>query len=472
MNAFFKQFDWNRAVAIAIAALGTLALPAMAAKPSQGQDKSYSVEFLLPPTAIRPDGTLHANPFYLAGGVADDQVIDPPVTVIVYVKNEAPPSTAASTISSFTFELAPSLVLVDAPTCPRAQCTVSGNTVVVSNISPPIQAKEVYPVTLHVNTCVVAKEAFISNVFVFTGSQIFNGQPFSLYTGDATFPPEQTLATRSHVYPFTTAVKPTITGISCGNIACGQEFIIGNDDPSGLAYRVISGFRGFNADGTCSLSSHLSYFVTNKLGVADSSALPDSSKRSVHFVWPSDVTSTPVFAYKVTKDTDSAGPIFTLGWLLKTDVPPVQIDASKLQCNVTYDASHEPTTLAQLPLPTPYGVLTQDVKANTKQLKVDTGGNAPPQITGTGLPIMVEGERMVVTSIANSGWTVTRASPVLHLAGKTVASTPFPLLDPTVPSPPYVAGTPAKMCVVWTDGTGTSAWVIDGSDGYVRLGGF
>jgi len=26
--------------------------------------------------------------------------------------------------------------------------------------------------------------------------------------------------------------------------------------------------------------------------------------------------------------------------------------------------------------------------------------------------------------------------------------------------------------VVWTDGTGTSAWVIDGSDGYVRLGGF
>jgi len=90
-------------------------------------------------------------------------------------------------------------------------------------------------------------------------------------------------------------------------------------------------------------------------------------------------------------------------------------------------------------------------------------------VTSPGLPIIVDSERMLVTSIDSNGWSVTRTDPVPHSAGKTVASTPFPLLDPSVTWPtPYVVGAPAKMCLVWTDGT--SAWFIDGSDGWVRVG--
>ncbi len=69
--------------------IAAFALPGMAAKPPQAPQKSYSVEFLLPPTA--PDGT--ANPSYTTG--TDGQtVLNLPVTVTVYVKNESPPSTA------------------------------------------------------------------------------------------------------------------------------------------------------------------------------------------------------------------------------------------------------------------------------------------------------------------------------------------------------------------------------------------
>lgn len=453
--------------------LATLTATSMAAKPPQAQDKSFSVEFLLPFKAIRADNTLQDNPFYVVTDSPGDRAISPPVTVVVYVKNESPPSTAASNIGSLTFDLAPSLVLVGAPSCPRGQCTVNGQTITVSNISPPIQGLEIFPITLTVNTCVVVNEAFITEPHVFTGSQVFNGQPFSPYMNDLKFQYERALSTRG-TYPtidFTTTDKPTVTGISCGNIACKQSFTIGNQDPSNLDYTVVTGFRGLNTDGTCSPTSHLSYFVTNKLGVADASTAPDPSTRSVHFVWPSDGTGAPVFAYKVTKDTDATGPVLTLGWLPKLDVPPVQVDAENLRCNVSYLASDPEPTLAELPLPTAYGVLTQDVKVNTKQLKVDTGVNPPPTVNSPGLWIMVENERMLVTSIDSSGWSVTRTAPATHMAGKTVASTPMPLLDPSVTwPPPYVAGTPAKMCLVWTDGT--SAWIIDGSDGYVRLGGF
>jgi hypothetical protein len=446
---------------VLVIAVAALALPASAAKPPQAQDKSYSVEFLLPSKAANG---IQDNPLYLLNpDVPGDKEIQPPVTVVVYVKNESPPSTAASNIGSLSFDLAPSLVLVAAPSCPNAQCTVNGNTVTVSNISPPIQGRQVYPVTLQVNSCVVANEAFITNVNVFTGSQVFNGQPFSAFVNDATFQYSKVLSTRGTAYPidFTTTVAPTVTGISCGNIACGQSFSIGNLDPTSQDYKLVTGFRGLNADGTCSLTSHLSYFVTNKLGVAVDSVLP----RSVHFVFPSDATTTPVFAYKMTSDVNATeSPALTLGWLPKTDTA-VQLDAANLHCNVFYSPTEPEPTLAQLPLPMAYGLLTQDVKANTKQLKVDTGSNAPPTVTSPGLPIMVENERMLVTSIDNSGWSVTRTNPVAHLAGRTVASTPMPLLDTSVGQ--YVAGTPAKMCLVWTDGT--SAWVIDGSDGWTKF---
>jgi hypothetical protein len=78
-------------------------------------------------------------------------------------------------------------------------------------------------------------------------------------------------------------------------------------------------------------------------------------------------------------------------------------------------------------------------------------------------PPPIEGERMLVISIDNSGWSVTRTASLSHPAGTNVASTPMPLLDNSVPTP-YIGGTPAKMCLAWTNGT--SAWIIDESDGW------
>src|SRR5689334_3030818 len=80
---------WHWLVAALLVA--GVALPATAAKPQQAPDKSYGVEFLLPPTTL--DGTT-LNPSYTT---ADGQTtLNLPVTVTVYVKNESPPSTAAS----------------------------------------------------------------------------------------------------------------------------------------------------------------------------------------------------------------------------------------------------------------------------------------------------------------------------------------------------------------------------------------
>jgi len=437
------------------ATLAGFTLSASAAKPTQAPDKSYGIEFLLPPTATLADGTQIDNPLYdpapAGDTVSGDKAIVPPVTVIVYLKNESPPSSGASSnISSLTFDLSPSLVLVAGPVCPRAQCSVSGNTVVVTNISSPIQAQETYPITLQVNTCVVAGEAFIGNVHVFTGSQL-TGKPFTLFAGDDFFKPAQTLSTRTPL-DFSQKITPAVTGVSCGNIACGQPFSIGNNDPTTQPYRFVNGWRGLNADGTCSGTTNLSYFVTNQLGASS------TADQLVHFTWNTDLNSPQVFAYKLTRNAALTG-VWNLGWLLDSGGLLVTIPAPV--CNGGLLPS-EPTTIDDLPLPSVYGSLTSDVKPNSKQIKVDTGTNPPPPITGDGLPIVIQGERMLVTSISSNGWTVTRTASLFHPAGSAVASTPMPLLG-SVP-PPYTSGAPAKMCLAWTNQT--SAWIIDQSDGW------
>jgi hypothetical protein len=215
----------------------------------------------------------------------------------------------------------------------------------------------------------------------------------------------------------------------------------------------VNGWRGLNADGTCSGTTNLSYFVTNQLGASS------TADQLVHFTWNTDLTSPQVFAYKLTRNDAGTG-VWNLGWLLNSG-QLVTIPAPI--CNGGPLAS-EPTTIDDLPLPSVYGSLTQDVKPNSKQIKVDTGSNAPPTVTGNGLPIIIQGERMLVTSIGSGGWNVTRTASLSHPAGSPVASTPMPLLDSSVPNPPYVSGAPAKMCLAWTNGT--SAWIIDQSDGW------
>jgi hypothetical protein len=447
MNVMRKFLCFLMATTIA-----AFALPGMAAKPQQAPEKSYSVEFLLPPTA--PDGT--ANPSYTTG--TDGQtVLNLPVTVTVYVKNESPPSTAASNASSLKFQLS-GLVPVGVA-CPRANCTIdtTTNTVYVMNISQPIQAKEVYPVTLQVNSCVVLGEATIGDVHVYTGSQ-FNGGEFMPHAGDTLFPIKQTLSTRTP-FDFTQAATIATTGISCGNAACGLEVSVPNilGDPAQTSVMTIA--RGHNADGSCSPTSFIDYFVTNSLWSSNTS---DPLSRRLHAAW-SGGTVSPVFAYKLTRATTTAG--WEVGWLPK---PGIAVTVPAPACAVTFMPSDEPT-VGELPFPEFLGVLSGDLKMNGDKIKVDTLGNPPPTITGGGLPIRIDNEWMLVTAVGSNTWDVTRNAPTFHPAGSTVATTPMQLLS-GLTSPltnTYSNNTPAQMCMVWQSSDGATAWFMDGSDGWV-----
>lgn len=445
MNGIRKLLGLVTALALAV-----FALPGIAARPQQAPDKSYGVEFLLPPFA--PDGTT-PNPSYTTD--TDGQtVLHLPVTVTVYVKNESPPSTAASNASSLKFQLS-GLVPVGVA-CPRALCTIdtTTNTVYVTNISQPIQAKEVYPVTLQVNSCVVLGEATISDVHVYGGSQL-NGSEFSPYLSDSVFPIKQTLSTRTP-FDFTQTATIATTGISCGNAACGLEVSVPNifGDPT-AAMTIV---RGPNADASCSATSFTDYFVTNNLWSSNTS---DPLSRRLHASW-SGGTVSPVFAYKVTRATTTAG--WEVGWLPK---PGTAVTIPAPACTVTFASDHEPT-VDELPFPEFLGVLSQDLKMNGNKIKVDTLGNPPPTITGDGLPIRIDNEWMLVTAVGSTSWDVTRIAPTFHPVGSAVATTPMQLLS-GLTSPltdTYSNGTPAQMCMVWQSSDTTTAWFMDGSDGW------
>lgn len=423
--------------------LAALAWPAVAAK----QEKNYSVEFLLPPTAL--DGS--PNPSY----TADDRLILP-VTVTVYVKNESPPSTASSNASSLKFTIS-GLVPVGV-NCPRAICTVdtSTGTVYVSNISQPIQAKEAYPVTLTANSCVVLGEATIRDVHVYTGSQ-FTGAEFTASGSDSSFPIKQVLSTRTPFEFPTSPPFPTIatTGISCGDAPCNLDVTVPNilGDTAGTSVMRI--IRGPDANGSCS-ASNFDYFVTNNLWSASTS---DPLFRRLHASWSAPGIS-PVFAYELTRASAATG--WEVGWLPKpgtavTIPAPVCVGAT----------TDEPLSSADLPFPQFVGVLSQDLKANANKIKVDTLGGLPPAIPTGGLPIMIDNEWMLLTDTSSTGWDVTRIQSLraFHTTGATVATTPMPLLSGV--SSPYSNNTPAEMCMVWQSADTLTAWFIDGNDGWV-----
>lgn len=440
---------------LAASALTLFGASALAAKPQQAPDKSFGVEFLLPDTA--PDGT--PNPSY-DPATGDPQILKFPVTVTVYIKNESPPSTAASNASSLRFTLS-GLVVVGV-SCPRANCGVSGDTISVSNISPPIQAKEEYPVTLQVNSCVVSGEALLlGDPQVFTGSQ-FSGSQFTLVSNDPTFPTRKVLSQRNP-FPYDFDNAPTSvanTGIRCGSVACGLQQTVPNLFGDATATMTI--WRGPNADATCSStnsSDFIDYFVTNDLWSSDPD---DPHARKLHASWSADTVS-PVFAYKLTRAT-APPPAWEVGWAPK---PGDAVTFTAPQCFGGL-LSQEPMTIANLPFPKALGVLAQDVKTSANKIKVDTGTNGLPTIPpGTdGLPIRIDGEWMLVTAVGSTSWDVTRVQRQFHSAGATVATTPMPLLTsiPTnYPAPP----TPAQMCMVWISTDGKTAAFMDGSDGWI-----
>jgi len=433
-------------------------LPGVAA--AAAPQKLYGLEFLLPATTL----TGAPNPSYNS---VTGQLV-PPVEVAVKFKNESPPSVGTSNIASIKFVV--SGVVITGVACPRGICSfdTSTNTVFVTNISPPVHATETFVVTLTVNSCVAAGDATVplSSVVVSTGSQVDNGSPFSSYSKDASFPLVTTLSDPGKIF---TDPNNAAAGISCGDIDCGESFSVANSfctssvagDPD-----CLTTVRGLDTDGSCAAS--VDYFATNNLVT--------TKNEKLHFAWQTD--SFAAFAYKVNIPSTTE-PYLQLAWLPKNG-PPIYIPAP--YCKVLVPATALPT---QLPLPSPYGTLDQDVKLNSSKIQVTLlPGVGPPAV---GSAIVIGSERMIVTGIGSNSWSVQRGdgftTKATHPAGANVMFTALPTLDQDYKGVPYAftqqqtsagykVGLKAQMCLASPlldnhDGT-WSGWIIDSGDGYMN----
>lgn len=133
-------------------------------------------------------------------------------------------------------------------------------------------------------------------------------------------------------------------------------------------------------------------------------------------------------------------------------------------------------------LPAPYGTLTVDNGATTLQVNV----TVPPSALPPGpFPIVIGTERMLVTGVSGSTWTVQRGqggtTQITHLAGDPVMSTPLPIYSAN-PSYAYsYAGKQAHVCIAehgmtsaGLDSSGNAlvqyfTTVIDIGDGWVTM---
>jgi hypothetical protein len=443
------------ALAFSCAALvATLGLSSARAADKMPQ-KLFAYEFLLPSTKLAGG----PNPSY-----GDNGQLLPPSETTVRFKNESPPSVGASNFASITFALS-SLVATGVSCGSRATCSIdfANNAILVTNISPPIQAQEIFDVTVQVSSCVVSGDASVpqDSVRVSTGSQINNGDMFVLYTGDNSFPVLSTLSDPATKKP---------SGIRCGDIDCGETFAVANNlcqtttsDPE-----CVTTVRGNNTNGGCGAT--VDYFVTNDIATA---------KKKLHFVWQTD--SFAAFAYRVNIPS-VAEPYLQMSWLPQTG-SPVFIPAPACTIQVAADASYD-----QVPLPYPYGTLGQDVKLNSSKIQVDVASGVT--VPATPFAIVIGTERMLVTAVGNNQWNVTRGdgftTVATHAKGAPVMFTALPTLVQDYKGVPYTLdaqqtaagyklGLKARMClasplvphvdpdgiVIW------SGWAIDAGDGWM-----
>jgi len=382
-------------------------------------------------------------------GVSPVQV---PVPMTVTVKNESPPSTANSNISSFRFTIQG--VTIDqnvALTCGNAQCafdSTTPNTINVTNISPPIQAQGKVTVTFGATSC---GDAAITTASIFSGSQLNGAQFLKVITTDPDFPDTRT------------------AGISCGNLACNQNFVVPNSTtPASIDPNYLSGVRGFyDKDGACAAPevSDVGYTVTNLI----------VSDNLLHVEWDSDPAA--ALAYQVNV-VSSTLPVPKVAWLAGGS-GPVFITAP--YCNVI--STNPPT---DLPLPKPYGTLAAGISANDKKFTVNLAAGVT--LPSVNFDVVVGPqpdfgiERMQVTNVVTGNkLTVTRhtggTSASDHPISASVMSTPLPILTgytftSAQQQAGYANGKQAQMCLatapVQTSSDHWTFWVIDIGDGFVQ----
>jgi len=377
--------------------------------------KTYSLVIDASTGYTTPEAT-PANP-------SPQPVLNTPVAVTVTVKNESPPSTANSNISSFTFSLA-GLAIADPSqitltSCPfgspcfvdtKASFSATGNTISVTNISPPLQGQGTYTVGFNVTSC---GDGSVTNVVVYSGSQL-NGQTFG----------------------FKSAASVLAKSINCGDLACGTPFTVPGSTPT------VTGRRGpYDKDGAaCSVPTDtFEYYVTNTVGIVGG---------NLHFRWPvnTEPNADQAAAFTYTIAAASGNP--QVAWLT-VNGSPVFIPA--------YGCSGG--------LPAPYTTLASDVTVSSTKIKV----TSTPAGLPTGFAIVIGAERMQVTNVSNNNWTVTRhtggTNAAKHFTADPVMSTPLPILPAGTPSP-YTAGYQAQMCLVGSDTSAPSTTFIDIGDGW------
>jgi len=432
--------------------------------------------------------------------------VNAPVMVQALLKNEAPPGDAASNIGSWELTITNPGVTIYAPPgdaghqpsgatvgviiddggvviggVVNGTATVvadaNGNNmrIVVTNMAP-LKAKQTYALTFYVTSCGDA----LWDANVRAGASL-SGDSFTR-TGDS-------------VDASTGLAINLQTLISCGTLACGNSVVLVADKASLSPELVVT--RGpYNSDGSCSNPSD--FFASNKLLTADG---------QVHFRWPVGPADQAlgVWAYNVVSTNDTMP---KLAWVNVDDSKasaafpnansttqvPAYLDGSILPCK---DPNGNSATLASIPYPKPYGVLSNNANQSTLTIKVNTSPqNAVLPTPTTPFDIVIGTERMRVTSAQGSTWTVEArgagmTTPAPHAAGSKLMSTPLPLLPEsgyqatyadgvTVVNPTpshYAFGRQAQMCIVGaptevlpaTDPPTYSTTIIDLSDGFVRV---
>jgi len=443
-------------------------MPGIAAKGGSGNgtDKAYSL--VMDEQATYTD---ELDPPVLPRGVVT------PVKVQARLTNEAPPSTSASNVGSFELLITnpgvtifvdpdhqPSGATLDGPVNGTVVAT-SPTRILVTNMAP-LKGKQTYVVTFWVTSCGDA----LWDANVRTGSSL-NGDLFTRI--------KDTIDLSTHL------ATNLQTLISCGTLACGDTVELVADQASQTPELVVT--RGtYNSDGACGATS--SFYASNKLLTANG---------QVHFRWPVGASDQPLatWMYNVVSANSS---LPKLAWLNNDGskasaafpdptLPPQEpayLDGSILQCQLTNGEAGV--------LPQPYGVLSQNANQNTTSIKVNTSPqNAVLPTPAAPFDIVIGTERMRVTAISGTTWTVVRntgGTPAAsHSSGAKVMSTPLPLLpdggfqaalaDDTLLTPapsPYTYGYQARMCIVGSpldNGDGTwSTTIMDFSDGWVRIG--
>jgi hypothetical protein len=203
-------------------------------------------------------------------------------------------------------------------------------------------------------------------------------------------------------------------------------------------------------------------------------------------LWDKNLFDSDVAVFKYTfnllNPTNSIDPVamrngLEVAWLMKTDGTPDFKKALNCEAHVyTVGGGSIPGDL-----PAPIASLVAD---NGSKIEVSNPTNVPLDVP---FSIVIEDEMMIVTKVITNTntWFVTRGvggttqtvhvNPPAPTAALPVMSNPFPLVKSTDGYPSSYVGLPARVCInnllqSTVNPTQFSAIVVDGSDGWVRIG--